>query len=230
MSGSTFFKKVHVSERKRLFARLAEKGSYIFCRKDENKFTFKAELYFEEEKVLKVKRVEAQQDIEFGEALFQFEDEKNQYYFSTTLIKQDNDEYMIHGDTDLFVLQRRSSARIDIPSAHSSIFKIIKLNNQDVHLDARVLDVSAGGAKLTLKVTLYPIKNGDKLKGSLRLGNRTPIDLEVEVRFVAQEEENKGYTFGVKFLKVNSVLENKIMTILMNLHNELRRAGKNKIS
>lgn len=216
------FKKIHVSDRKKLLKQIAEEKIAITCRHQETRFHIIGSLYQENEKLLLCLPTDDNPEGIDADCVMHFEYDDQQYFFTSFLTKDAINRWLVPVSVDFFVLQRRSSARIDIPREYPAIFRIQKYNGEATFTDTRVVDVSAGGVKLQLSGAGLQIKDGDQIEGVLRLGTRTPISLKGEVRYLEKNPEGgKPQVFGVMFLGVNKILENKLLTVLMNFQHEL---------
>jgi c-di-GMP-binding flagellar brake protein YcgR len=139
-------------------------------------------------------------------------------------------------DVDLFKLQRRASARIEIPDEINAEFILKQLGSNKYDVLCKVKDVSTGGIKAELPIGAPTLKIGDRVQGILRFGNRRPFDFEMEARFVQKiatgeiiEEQtsvpflpsNQVQIAGFQFLKIDSVIESRMLTILMDIQREI---------
>lgn len=151
---------------------------------------------------------------------FSFKDER---YFIQSDLYFESGWVVLKIDEDLFQLQRRANARIDIPESYNAVFILSQHGGKSYFLDCKIRDISAGGIKIELPTGQPELQVGDVLKGSLRLGNRRPMEFDVEARFV-QKREQKGLTIqvaGVQLLNVNQTLENRLLMLMMDLQREL---------
>lgn len=151
---------------------------------------------------------------------FQYKDER--YFFSTDLIILAS-RMLLLVNVDLFQLQRRANVRINIPDNYEAVFQLTEHQGKIYFLECRIKDVSAGGFKMRLPGDNPELKLGVRLKGSFRLGNRRPMEVEVEVRFSNQITEN-GRLFqvaGVQFWNRDTAKENRLLILMMDLQREL---------
>ncbi|KHD88327.1 MAG: hypothetical protein OM95_09285 [Bdellovibrio sp. ArHS] len=148
----------------------------------------------------------------------------NERYFIQTELYFEAGWAVLKIDGDLFQLQRRANARLDLPEKYDALFILTKAVGKSLFLDCRVKDISAGGIKIELPQTAPEVKIGDILKGNLRLGARRAIEFEVEVRFVQKKEHGGGLTTqiaGVQFLHVDTLLEGRLLSLVMDLQREI---------
>ncbi|KYG61754.1 hypothetical protein AZI85_05890 [Bdellovibrio bacteriovorus] len=150
---------------------------------------------------------------------------KSERYFFQTELYFESGWAVLKIDTDLFQLQRRANARIDLPDKYDGVFVLTSAGGKAYFLDCRVKDISAGGIKIELPANAPEVKIGDILKGNLRLGVRRAIEFEVEVRF-AQKKDPVGAApptqmAGLQFLHVDNLLESRLLSLMMDLQREI---------
>lgn len=222
------FKKIHVSDRKKLLKLIAEEKVSITCRHQETKFHVLASLYREDEKLLVCLPTQDNPESLDADCVMHFEINDQQYFFTSYLSRDSINRWQAPAAVDFYVLQRRSSSRIEVPPEYPALFRIQKYNAEASFTDTKVVDVSAGGLKLKLKGSSFVLKNGDLVEGVLRLGTRTPIQLKGEVRYIEPSSDGgKTQVFGVMFLGVSKILENKLLTVLMSFQHELFKLSPN---
>ena len=120
---------------------------------------------------------------------------------------------------DLFQLQRRANARFIMPQGYPAVYILMEHEGKKYFVDCAVKDISAGGLKLEVPITHPDFRTGEVLRGSLRLGSRRAMELEVEVRFNLKGD--KFHTVGAQFLNVDHVMENRLLSLMMDLQREL---------
>lgn len=148
---------------------------------------------------------------------------KNERYFFQSELYFEAGWVVLKLDSDLFQLHRRANARITIPDAYGAIFYLSRYAGKSYFIDCKIKDFSAGGCKIELHSDKPELNVGESIKGSLHLGNRRPLELDVEVRFVQKWEKNGSVSqiAGVQFLNVNQVLETRLLSLAMDLQHEL---------
>ncbi len=218
------FKRVAVSERKALFRDICQSKVTLSLKSSDGEDVFHLlAIQTEKDETLLCHHTADSKEMTGTMkvlANFMFEDER--YFFQTDLEFSTGWAILIT-DVDLFMLQRRANARIDLPEKYFANFNIIKYDGKAQFVECRIEDISAGGLKITIPKAEPVLKIGDVLRGALRLGNRRPMELDIEVRF-AQTKEQGGVTVqvaGVQFKDVDHLLENRLLSLMMDLQREL---------
>jgi hypothetical protein len=221
--GQNIFKKVPLSEKKFLFREIAHDKLQISCKgEDENFFNLIA-IQTEKDEDLMCHHTANSKEYEKNQSVmvnFQF---KNERYFFRTDLSFSTGWAVLKIDCDLFQLQRRANARVDLPSKYDSAFSLHHHNGQKYFLDGRILDVSAGGLKIDLVSDIPAMKIGDKIRGTMRLGIRRAMEFDMEVRFAQRREVNgQGVqTAGLQFLNIDKTMENRLLSLMMDLQREI---------
>lgn len=220
----TIFKKVAVSEKKLLFREIADdklqlsmKGSV-----DDEVFHLIAVQVDKDETLLCHHTADSKNVTTAQKVVVNFPFKSERYFFQTELSFSVG-WAVLKTDVDLFQLQRRANARIDLPAKYEAVFSILNHGNRVYFIESRVRDISAGGLKIEFKGESPELKIGDRIKGALRLGSRRAMEFEVEVRF-AQKREQDGeilQTAGLQFLNVSQMLETRLLSLMMDLQREL---------
>lgn len=151
---------------------------------------------------------------------FPFKNER--YYFQSELYFEAG-WAVIKLNRDIFQLQRRTNARIEIPKDYNAAFILTQYDGKSYFIEFKVKDFSAGGLKIEITSEGPEVHEGKILKGSFRLGSRRPVDVEAEVRHVRKVERD-GQIFqitGIKFLRVDKTMENRLLNFTMDLQQEL---------
>ncbi|MGE5086232.1 MAG: flagellar brake protein [Bacillota bacterium] len=221
--GQNIFKKVPKSEKKFLFREIAQDKIQISV-KGENNETFNLiAVQTEKDEELLCHHTSNSKQYEKNQSVivnFQFKMER--YFFSTD-ISFSTGWAVLKIDGELFQLQRRASVRVDIPDKYDALFTLHSHEGQKFFIECKIKDVSAGGLKIEMPTDTPVFKIGDKVHGSMRLGVRRPMDFDLEVRFVLIVEEGgqRRQVAGLQFLKVDRALENRLLSLMMDLHHEI---------
>lgn len=218
------FKKVALSEKKMLFREVADDKLQLAIRGTEQEGLFHLiAVQTEKDEVLLCHHTADSKGVTTQQKVFVNFSFKTEKYFFQTELNFQSGWAVIRTDVDLFQLQRRANARIDIPEKYDAAFILMKHGGKSYFLDCWVKDVSAGGFKLELPQEQPELKIGDRIKGTLRLGSRRPMEFEVEIRFV-QKKEHEGKTIqiaGVQFMNIDHLMENRLLSLMMDLQREL---------
>lgn len=218
------FKKVHLSEKKKLFKEIAAAGTLLLIKVEnqdvrqilarnisEDKFLecdFKPGFEFD----LKVSEV-AVVNLSYGE---------DRYFFSG-VVSVVNEKVYIDIQGDLFYLQRRRSARMEIPEGYPAKARIIDLNGKNLPFDFKIVDFSSGGCRISLASMEPLIKVGAKFKLMITLGHRSSFDTEVDVRHVKEINTLKDLpqVMGVQFTSTDVAFESKMLNLYMDVQREI---------
>jgi c-di-GMP-binding flagellar brake protein YcgR len=106
-----------------------------------------------------------------------------------------------------------------MPDAYGATYILMSHEGKKFFQDCAIKDISAGGMKLEVPIKHPEFRPGEVLRGSLRLGTRRPTEYEVEVRFTQKTETS--HIVGVQFLNVDTILENRLLSLMMDLQREL---------
>lgn len=222
--GEMIFKKVAVSEKKMLFREIASDKVQVAVKGALHEEIFHLiAIQTEKDEALMCHHTADSKGVTTAQKVivnFSFKTER--YFFQTELYFEAG-WAILKIDTDLFQLQRRASARIDLPSQYDAKFILSQHGGKAYFLECRVRDISAGGFKMEIPGDKPEVKVGDQVKGTLRLGVRRPIEFTVEVRF-AQKTERDGVikqTAGVQFMGIDHLMESRLLSLIMDLQREL---------
>lgn len=214
------FKRVAVSERKMIFREAAEDKIQISVKGTEHDEIFHliAVQVSKDENLLCHHTADSKGVTQSQKILINF-GFQNERYFMQTELAFESGWAVIPVTGDLYQLQRRANARFVMPEGYNAVYFLTEHERKKYFVDCIVKDISAGGLKLEVPISHPDFRVGEVLKGSLRLGHRRPLELEVEVRFALKNET--CHTVGVQFLNINHVMENRLLSLMMNLQQEL---------
>ncbi len=151
----------------------------------------------------------------------------NERYFFYAVLKFGDDYISIDANTDIFHLQRRKNVRLNLPEEVNARCSIIQWGSTSGLIEAKVLDFSAGGLRLEFTEANPLFFSDDKIKLVIRFGNRRELNLEGVVRHVMpRQNRHDSQTFGVQFLQVDKFLENKLMSLQLDIQSEIFRKWK----
>lgn len=218
------FKRVAVSERKALFRSICQAKVNLSLKTSDGDDVFHLQAIQTEkdETLLCHHTADSKDKSGIMKVLANFIFEEERYFFQTDL-EFSTGWAILKTDVDLFMLQRRANARIDLPPKYFANFNIIKYDGKAQFIECRIEDISAGGLKIVIPKAEPVLKIGDVLRGALRLGNRRPMELDIEVRFAQSKDEAgvKVQVAGVQFKEVDHLLENRLLSLMMDLQREL---------
>lgn len=220
----TIFKKVAISEKKMLFRELAADKAQIAVKGtlSEDIFHLVAVQVEKDETLLCHYTADSTGLVAPQKVVINFPF-KAERYFLQTEVHFESGRIIMKIDGELFQLQRRANARLDIPEEYSATFILSQHGGSNYFIDCRVKDISAGGFKMQYFGDQPIVQTGDLLKGTLRIGIRRPLEFSVEVRFV-QKTESEGVVkqlCGVQFKNITHLMENRLLSLMMDLQREL---------
>lgn len=151
-------------------------------------------------------------------------------------MNHDSGKFIVNLNADIFRLHRRLSARIDVPEGVKASFIIREFNSKKYELNCNLKDIGAGGVKVEVLQGGPKFNSGDLVKGAVVLGMRRPIEFDLEARFVQkiiipagrpqyvghEPHPTENQVVGFKFLKLNPVIESRILSTLMDFQYELK--------
>lgn len=143
------------------------------------------------------------------------------YYFQTKA-RVSKGTIVIRIPDELYHLQRRQNYRVRLPEIYPAFYNIIQVNSKPEKIPGRLADLSSQGCRVVYRMDSPLMKMGDKVIGQLVIGQRAPIEVHGIVRHIKTHEGSKVIqTFGIEFMPLPSILENKLFAITMELHKEL---------
>ncbi len=227
------FNKVNVSEKKVIFRSLANRRAKIIMKSIEEEINHLIAIKNVEDKVLECGRIQLNtaEDKSQGavtslqnnqHVILNFNFNEDRYFMQTKMILAEN-RVLLDLTSDLFVLQRRKSPRIDLPANYPHQIRIIEYKGKVVFFEGRVIDFGAGGCRIELMQHEPRFSISDPLALVLSLSHRSPLTLSASIRHVIIKEEGTEVRqiFGVQFLGLGPIMENKMLSLLMELQKEL---------
>lgn len=212
------FKKVALSQRKAIFRELAGISAQLVVKSGDQVFHLIAK-QTEKDEVLLCHHTQDSKVIEgHHKVMVQFVHEENRYFLQTEL-KVESGWVIINTDQDLFQLQRRANARVDIPEGYIAEFTITSFKSKSYFQTCLLKDISAGGFRAEVQGEFPELKIGDLLKGVLKLGSRRPLEIQVEVRFVMKNEK-QIQILGTQIQNIDVGMESRLLMLMMDLQRE----------
>ncbi|WP_413560508.1 PilZ domain-containing protein [Bdellovibrio sp. HCB209] len=213
------FKKVPVSEKKFLFRELAHDKIQVAVKGDDDSFFNLIAVQTDKDEVLLCHHTSNSKLFEKPQSVvvnFLFKSER---YFFRTDITFSTGWAHIRIDGDLFQLQRRANARIELPTKYDGVFNLMQHGSQKFFIDCKILDVSAGGLRIAMATDIPALKTDDIIRGTMRLGVRRPIEFELEVRF--SDNKNGIQVAGLQFRNVDNRMESRLLSLMVDLQREI---------
>lgn len=218
------FKKVHLSDKKRIFKEVADASTLLLLKVENQDVRQVFAKKINEEKFLECEfKPGFEFDLKMSEiAVVNLSHGEDRYFFSGVISIVNSKVYLdIQGD--LFYLQRRRSARMEIPEGYPAKSRIIDLNGKNLPFDFKILDFSSGGCRLALASMEPLIKTGAKFKLMITLGHRSSFESEVEVRHAKEIKTLKDLpqVLGVQFTSTDVAFESKMLNLYMDVQREI---------
>lgn len=228
---SQMFNKVNAAEKRVIFRSLPQRRTKIMIKYEEQVAQVFA-LTTSTEKVLACELIPVKADEEPSDVVVKFEKQEavqvvidfkfnEDRYFMQTTANMENDKVQINLDPDLFVLQRRRSARVDIPFSYPHQVRVIEHHGKVVFIEGRIVDFGAGGCRVEV-LQMDPLFSvSDQVVLVIRLSHRNPLTLKAQVRHTVGTSSAGNQIFGVQFQGLGPIMENKMMSLLMEVQKEL---------
>lgn len=217
------FKKVGVSEKKMLFREIADDHLQVAVKGESDEVFHLIAIQIEkDENLLCHHTADSKIHDKQQKVVVNFPFKSERYFFQTEL-SFNSGWAVLNIEGDLFQLQRRANARIDLPSKYDAAFTLYQHGGKSYFLDGAIKDISAGGIKVEMPESCPVLAIGEKIRGTVRLGVRRPIEFQLEVRF-AQSKDVQGkktQVAGLQFLNVDHTLENRLLSLMMDLQREI---------
>lgn len=225
------FKKVHLSEKKRIFRRLIENQIILLVKGETADVEQVIPRKIIDEKVIECEFVKEKEfNVKSSElAIVSVNLEEDKFFFCGLRTIAGKSIYIdIQGD--MFYLQRRQSARLDLPEDYVRVCRILDYNGKVLPFDCDVVDISSGGCRLALTSMEPVIKVDSVVKLKITLGYRSPFEVKGEVRHV---KKIKNYSdlpqvLGIRFIDYDPSFEAKILNMYMDIQREVFLKHLNK--
>jgi len=215
------FRKVPLSEKKSLF-REAVLQKFVFYLKgeDEELITVVMDEFIEGRTLIFTYAAGSFEMKNNQKVVFNFSHAEDRYFFHS-VAEVFGKRIHVSSETDVYILQRRKSPRLEIPKDYPGAINIIEYGGKPVLLKCQLLDFSTGGARAVYDKHLPEFKNLDQLKVVVHLNHRRPFELQSEIRHTVADYLNATQTFGLRFKLDTTLLENKLLVVFMDLQREL---------
>lgn len=217
------FKRVGVSEKKMLFREIADDHLQISLKGENDEVFHLIAIQIEKDQNLLCHHTSDSKTQEKAQKVVVNFPFKSERYFFQTELSFNSGWAVLNIEGDLFQLQRRANARIDLPAKYDAAFTLYQHGGKNYFIDGAIKDISAGGIKVEMPETCPALVIGEKIKGTVRLGARRAIEFQLEVRF-AQSKNVQGKKIqvaGLQFLNVDQTLENRLLSLMMDLQREI---------
>ncbi len=142
-------------------------------------------------------------------------------YFLHAMAEVYDDRIHVSANADVYILQRRKTPRLEFPDAYPRGVNIISYNGKVSMYECKFLDFSSGGCRVEYTGHLPLFKLGDVIKCVLHMNHRKPLELDGEIKHHVFDKAKGQQTFGVQFVIKNTMLENKMLVVFMDVQREL---------
>ncbi len=218
------FKKVNLSEKKALFRLIPQEKSVLLIKGAEDHIFKMIPYEVRDDKILVVNypsnepvRMQNSQGV-----IINFEISEDRYFFNTNVIIAEN-QMLIDLVPDLFVLQRRKTARIDIPEKYPHQIRILEYLGKGVFIEGVALDFSSGGCRVSIPKAEPVFKENQEIQVSLQFSYRKSIILRglIKHKFTLANDAGNPQVFGIQFIQLDSFLEGKMLMMFMDVQREI---------
>ena len=146
------------------------------------------------------------------------------YYFESKAIVNQS-RLHIPLPKSVYHLQRRQNYRAHVPASFKAYYNIVEINSKPQTIVGKLDDISAQGCKVTYQLEKPLMKLNDYVTGHLIIGTNAPIETQGQIRHIKVDEENKLlYTFGIEFVGLAPIVENKLFSLTMEIHKQIFRS------
>ncbi len=219
----SFFKKISDPlERDQLFQDLCKVPCEILGKEHKASsevILLKAEIYTSPELSLKP----LDPDFQFqatGEIVLQMTIGNEKYLYSS-VYKFRGGIITVKATEPLFRLQRREDFRLKIPSGVTAIFQLESNNRSHLAKKMKVIDLSAGGCRLSESNPNPTLSLGDEIVGTLQIAERPAFQINGKIVHSVIEDGQKSQSVGVFFTHLTPPAKNKIAGLVMDLYRQL---------
>lgn len=215
------FRKVPLSEKKVLFRKGSEEKMFFYAKGDSDDLVSLVLDGYVDGKILTFTyalnspRILSNQNI-----VLNFSSGEDRFFLHALAEVYDNRVH-VSAQSDVYILQRRKTPRLDIPDAYPAGINIIAFKNKMVMYQCKILDFSSGGCRIEYPAHLPLFKSGDVFRGVIHLNHRNPVELDCEIKHQVLDQAAGKQTFGVQFKLPTTILENKMLVVFMDLQREL---------
>ncbi|QDK38505.1 PilZ domain-containing protein [Bdellovibrio sp. NC01] len=217
--GQMIFKKVAVSEKKMLFRELASDRAQISLKGEGDDIFHLIAIQTEKDEELLCHHTEDSKKHEVAQKVMVNFPFKTERYFFQSELSFNSGWAVVKIDGDLFQLQRRANARIDLPEKYEAVFTLYLHGGKNYFLESKIKDISAGGIKIECPFVTPEFVIGERIKGTIRLGARRALEFDLEVRFA--KVNDKTQVAGLQFMNIDLTKENRLLSLMMDLQREI---------
>lgn len=144
-------------------------------------------------------------------------------YFARFKLKVLSQSLLFDSGGDLFILKRRKHRRIRLPETYPARALVKEISGRKVFMEAKIVDMSAKGARLILPLQLPRLKAQTRLRVNVSLGARSTVDVTCLIRHHRglMVKQTDHQVFGVEFVDMDRATENKMIKYLSEIETEI---------
>lgn len=218
------FKKVHLSDKKKIFKRMVQDNAIFLIKLESKDVQQVVARVIAEDRIIECDFLKGKEfDIKNSEMAIISINSKEDKYFFHGLVTFNFEKIYVDIQGDLFYLQRRKSARLDLPENYIRKCKIMDYKGKTLPFDCEIIDISSGGCRLCIPSLEPIIKSGIILKLKITLGHRTSFDVKGEVRHVkpVRDFSELPQMLGIQFVDQDVYFEAKMLNLYMDVQREV---------
>lgn len=219
-----FFKKVHLSDKKKILRSIADNQTVLLVKSESTGVEQVVPKKIIEDKILECDFFKGKEfNLKNSEMAVVSLNEGDDKYFFYGLVNVTEKNIYIDIQGDIFYLQRRKSARLDLPEDYISVCRITDYKGKVLPFDCDVVDISSGGCRLNLTSMEPMIKVGSVIKMKITLGYRNPFEVKGEVRHVKtiNDYSDLPQVMGIQFVDYEPSFEAKMLNLYMDVQREI---------
>jgi hypothetical protein len=142
-------------------------------------------------------------------------------YFMNFSYQRNQNIFSFDYSEPIYHLQRREDYRLKIPASYRALLENSAVNGKAMKFSALIADLSAGGCRVSLDLSLYALKVHDEVRGHIFLPDRSPIEFIALLKHQRPDPAQKGLTIcGLQFINQSSKQKNRIAALVMDLYRE----------
>lgn len=143
------------------------------------------------------------------------------YFFQGT-IRNDGTTLSLDIPEKLYHLQRRQNFRVRLPKNYKAFYNISSVNGQQQNLKFTLEDLSGNGCLIShaLSALLESHEVGNEIAGTLVIQGES-IELKGIIRHIKIEKHNKIRSYGIEFIDLSPLLENKLIALTLDISKQL---------
>lgn len=219
MAKENVFKKIGESESRRIMREACEQRLEVLVVNEDQDLSFRTVgSGIKGEMTYSIISSNSEENGKFFMLSFVLDGEK---YFCKSVCYVHKEKLTLAEDFEVYQLQRRAHMRVEIEGGVVAIFNILEVEGKKKFVESKVLDVSAGGARLAIPKKDLVLNVGDTFSGALKLSFRNGIQLIATVRSILPSKKSDISIVGVQFMYDDPSIETRLFTMVMNLSREI---------